>query len=89
MKKYYTIYELEFTGDTLELNILTAETEIENVYNWINTQNFTVNGELESELRKDFLYIELKNGSRVPNRKIKIEHLNYNFLVISEFDKID
>lgn len=89
MKKYYTVYEIEFIGDMLELNIISVETEIKKVYNLVDTKNFTVNYELESELRQDFLYIEKKDGSRVPNRKIKIEHLNYNFLVISEFDKID
>lgn len=89
MKKYYTIYEIEFIGDMLELNIISVEVEIEKVYKLVDTKNFTINAELESELRKDFLYIELKNGSRVPNKKIKIEHLNYKYLVISEYDKID
>ena len=86
MIKWFTIYEIEFQGDTLELNILTAETDKQKVYNLIEVKNFEVNSELESELRKDFLTVELKNGTKVNNKKIKIEHLNYKYLVISEYD---
>lgn len=89
MKKYYTVYSLDFQGDNLDLKLITVETEKQKVYNLVETQNLEVNRELESELRKDFLYIELKNGERVNNKKIKIEHLNYKYLVISEYDKID
>lgn len=85
--KYYTIYNLEFMGDILELHYITEFTDIKEVYNWIDTQNFTVNYELESEVRQEFLMIELKNGERVNNKKYTIEHLNYKFLVISEYDK--
>ena len=86
MIKWFTVYEIEFQGDTLELNIQTVETEIEKVQDLVNTKNFTVNAELESELRKEFLTVELKNGQRVNNKRYTIEHLNYKYLVISEYD---
>lgn len=89
MIKYYTVYEALFIENEIDLKHLTVETDKQKVLNYLDIKTFTVDREFKSEILQDYFYIELKNGLKVPNKKITIEHINQKHIVISEFDKID
>lgn len=89
MIKFYTVYEAVFIENEIDLKHLTTLTDKKEVLNYLDIKNFTVDREFKSEILQDYFYIELKNGTKVPNKKITIEHINQKHIVISEYDKID
>lgn len=89
MKKYFTIYEIVFIENEIDLKLVSVETDKKEVLKRLDIKNFEIDNELKSEILQDYFHIVKKDGTKIQNKKITINHINQKHIVISEFDKID